>query len=109
MAGKRVLMVNGDSQCKLTEISVQGIDDLDGRLNLFDEQIDFSLMRNNVYEYFESYFFPNRGQSQKPMLYEKREGLHLLPGFIRFAEQEETISLSVVGINGLNQVSHINL
>lgn len=106
-AGKRVLMIDGDPQCNLTEISMQGLDERGGQLNLFDDssKADFDLKKNNAYEYFESYIYPDRGQNpEEPMLYEKKENLYLLPGSLRFAELEETISLAIAGIRGLNRV-----
>ena len=108
LEGKRVLMIDGDPQCNLTEISVQDVDNLDSQLNLFDEVAAFDLMKNNIYEYFEAYIYPKRGYiPEKPTLYKKRAGLYLLPGSIRFAELEETISLALAGISGLNQVPQL--
>jgi len=104
-AGKHVLMIDADPQCNLTEITV---DDN----YLYDDEQQVSLeyspdffMKNNVYEYFSYYLQPTPNQKQPEIqLYNKKENLKLLTGSIQFAELEETISLSIAGINALSHV-----
>ena len=99
-AGKRVLMIDGDPQCNLTEISMN-YEDVDE----FDRGFGYFFDLDNVHEYFKPYIEPTPDQApKKAKLYEKREGLNLIPGSIRFAELEETASLSLAGIGALGHV-----
>ena len=99
-AEKRVLMIDGDPQCNLTEISMndEDVEKLDyGSGYFFDVE--------DVYEYFQPYIEPTPELAPKmARFYEKKEGLHLIPGSIRFAELEETASLSLAGIGGLRHI-----
>lgn len=103
LAGKRVLMIDADAQCNLTEITVD-----DSYLYDNEQELEYSsdfFMNNNVYEYFTSYVQPVPGQLISSVeTFKKRENLQLLTGSIRFAELEETISLSLGGINALSHV-----
>lgn len=102
---KRVLMIDADPQCNLTEISILGFDDLDGQMSLFDVANETSKKNTDIYNYFKSYVEPEPGTSEPVInLYEKKENLKLLLGSIRLAELEETISLSLAGIGGLRHV-----
>jgi len=104
-AGKRVLMIDADAQCNLTEISVEerylyGDDDY----SLTDCNSSFFL-KNNIYEHFAGYILPEAGKDLpqvKP--FNKTANLSLLPGSIDFAQLEETVSLSGAGIAALRHV-----
>jgi len=96
-AGKRVLMIDADPQCNLTEITMGEVDDLEEQVGLgnFD----------NVYEHFQPFIEPTPEQATRNVsVYEKKDGLSLIPGSIRFAELEETSSLSLAGVGGLRHV-----
>lgn len=97
--GKKVLMVDADAQCNLTEITVESD-------YLEDEEISSSfLLKNNIYEYLLGYIQPVPNQKIPDIkLYKKQENLKLLTGSIRFAELEETISLSLAGIGALGHI-----
>lgn len=105
LAGKKVLMIDADAQCNLTEISV---DDkyLYGDEELSDSKYDPDFFfQNNVYSYFLNYIQPVPNQPTiDTAIFEKRNNLKLLSGSIRLAELEETISLSLSGINALSHV-----
>lgn len=98
-AGKNVLMIDADAQCNLTEITVD--------TNCWDEgkdDFDF-LLANNIYEYLLHYIQPVPNQEIPSIeLYSKKENLKLLTGSIRFAELEETVSLSLAGIGALGHI-----
>jgi len=105
--GKRILMVDADAQCNLTEIVVENkyLYD-DGQQNFFDEPIcpDFFL-KNNVYEFFSPYIAPVPGQKlPATSLFQKKENLKLLTGSIRLAELESNISLSIANVRGLEHI-----
>ncbi|MCL2874591.1 MAG: AAA family ATPase [Defluviitaleaceae bacterium] len=103
--GKRILMIDADAQCNLTEISVDNSYLYsDEQQNPFDYDQDFFL-QNNIYEYLLHYIQPI---ANKPLpeikTFNKKENLEFLTGSIRFAELEETIALSIAGINVLRHV-----
>lgn len=107
LAGKKILMVDADAQCNLTEISV---DDKylygDEEASALEYTPDFFL-QNNVYSYFLNYIQPVPNQpTVDARTFKKRENLQLLTGSIRLAELEETISLSLSGIGALNHVPY---
>ncbi|MCL2532236.1 MAG: ParA family protein [Oscillospiraceae bacterium] len=106
-AGKRVLMIDADAQCNLTEITVEDKHlYAEEQLSLFPNEYssDFFL-QNNVYEYFSYYVTPAPGKSPPEVrFFEKKDNLKLLTGSIRFAELDETISLALAGINALEHV-----
>lgn len=106
---KRVLMVDGDPQANLTEIT------LDNKLfyeevDLFDteEVPEYStefLNENNVYEYFRAYILPELNEKRPDIQkFKKKNNLDLLAGSIRLAELEDTISLAVANVPGLRDV-----
>lgn len=105
MQGKHVLMIDADAQCNLTEITVDSS-------YLFEDETQRTLpynseyfLQNNIYKYFSPYIQPTPGQNIPDVdIFEKKENLKLLSGSVRFAELEETISLSVGGITALNHV-----
>lgn len=98
--GKRVLMIDADAQCNLTEISVD-----DARL--YETGSDF-FFKNNIHRYFSSYILPDLSQGLlKPEIFERRENLFLLAGSIEFAELEETVALSIAGITPLKNVPNL--
>jgi len=103
--GKRILMIDADAQCNLTEISVDsGYLYGDEQQNLFEYDQDFFL-QNNIYEYFLHYIQPIANKPlPKIRTFNKKDGLEFLTGSIRFAELEETIALSIAGINALRHV-----
>jgi len=103
--GKRVLMIDGDPQCNLTEVSIEDVDDLGGQSDLFSGQSDFDLNKHNIYEYFKLYIEPTpKERPQAARLYEKKTDLNLLAGSVHFAELEETISLALANIGALSHV-----
>ncbi|MCL2752671.1 MAG: AAA family ATPase [Defluviitaleaceae bacterium] len=105
-AGKRVLMIDADPQCNLTEITV---DDHylygDDQIRLIDNYSPDFFLQNNVYNYFSPYILPVLGM-EKPRIdtYIKNENLQLLAGFIRFAELESSIALSVANVPGMSHI-----
>jgi len=106
-AGKRVLMIDADAQCNLTEIVVENkyLYD-DGQQTLFDEPISPAFfLENNVYEFFSPYIVPLPGQElPAALLFQKKENLKLLTGSIRLAELESNISLSIANVRGLEHI-----
>lgn len=90
--GKKVLMIDADPQCNLTEF-VYGTD-------------DDTIATDNIYTYLRPYINPIPGEQlpTKNYLKEKKENLTLLPGSIRFAEYESDISLSMAGIQALRNI-----
>lgn len=106
-AGKKVLMIDADAQCNLTEITVEDSCLYQEEPTLLSEYNADFFLQNNVYEYFLPYIQPTPNQrTSRIQTFEKRENLQLLTGSIRFAELEETISLSLGGINALSHVPH---
>lgn len=104
-SGKRVLMIDGDPQCNLTEVSIKDVDDFGGQLDLFSNKSDFDLNKHNVYEYLKRYIEPTPNERpQEARLYEKKKDLNLLAGSLHFAELEETISLALANIGALSHV-----
>ena len=106
-SGKRVLMIDADAQCNLTEITVEDkFLYVETQLNLFDTDYtpDF-FFQNNVYEYFSPYILPTIGV-EKPQIktFNKSDNLKLLAGFIRFAELEDAIALSVSNVPGMTHI-----
>lgn len=107
--GQRVLMVDGDPQANLTEIT------LDNKLfyeevDLFatEDVVEYSpefLKENNIYEYFRAYILPELNE-QRPQIqkFKKKNNLDLLAGSIRLAELEDTISLAVSNVPGLRDI-----
>ncbi|MEY8444372.1 AAA family ATPase [Lactococcus ileimucosae] len=107
--GQRVLMIDGDPQANLTEITLDN--------KLFYEEVDlFStedvveyspefLKENNIYEYFRAYILPELNE-QRPQIqkFKKKNNLDLLAGSIRLAELEDTISLAVSNVPGLRDI-----
>ena len=93
--GKRVLMIDADAQCNLTEIVV-------GEDNLYNSEL---YLQNNIYEYLSGYALPDISKElPKISLVDKKENLQLLLGSLRLAELEETVALSVAGIGALKNV-----
>jgi chromosome partitioning protein len=90
--GKKVLMIDADPQCNLTEF-VCGVD---------EDKIE----TDNIYSYLRPYINPIPGEQlpTKNYLIEKKENLKLLAGSIRFAEYESDISLSMAGIPALRNI-----
>ena len=112
MAGKRVLMIDADPQCNLTEIAVEsellyGLDEEWSQPSLVDNVDSNFFIENNIYEYLVNYIQPI---PEKPIpkirTFQKQDAsnLELLPGFVRFAELEKTIALSVANVPGLGHV-----
>jgi len=104
-AGKRVLMIDADAQCNLTEISVED-KYLYGDTNLLSEEYSPSFfLENNIYEYFTGYILPEAGKELPHIkTFKKKENLTLLSGSIDFAQLEEPISLSIANIAALRNV-----
>ncbi|MCL2445946.1 MAG: AAA family ATPase [Oscillospiraceae bacterium] len=108
-AGQRVLMIDADAQCNLTEIAVgdkRRLDPEDGQLSLFPDTYNPEFfVKNNIYTFLSQYVHPsiNRDIPQVKM-FEKRERLSLLPGALKLAELEETLALSLAGIRALRDV-----
>lgn len=109
--GKRVLMIDADPQCNLTEITVSPSElyeeqDDDTSLPTNKSQYDSNFfINNNIYEYLKNYIQPILGQEiPKLNLYSKSENLDLLAGSVRFAELESSISLSVANIPALGHI-----
>jgi cellulose biosynthesis protein BcsQ len=103
-AGKRVLMIDADAQCNLTEISVD--DDCLYGDDLSSKKCGQSFfLKNNINEYFTGYILPElRKELPQIETFNKKENLALLSGSIDFAQLEETISLSIAGIAALKHV-----
>jgi len=104
-AGKRVLMIDADAQCNLTEISVED-KYLYGDNNLPSEEYCPSFfLKNNIYEYFAGYILPEAGKELPHIKTFKKNGnLTLLSGSIDFAQLEEPISLSIANIAALRHI-----
>ena len=105
--GKRVLMIDADAQCNLTEIVVENkYLYYDGQQTFFDEQVSPNFfLENNVYEFFSPYVTPIPGQKLPSVsLFPKKDNLRLLTGSIRFAELESNISLSIANVRGLGHI-----
>ncbi len=93
-AGKRVLMVDGDAQCNLTEITVSDSKALESYEN-----------KNNVYEYLIQYIQPKPGREITPVeFFSKNENLKLLVGSLGLAELESPMALSVAGIPAMSDI-----
>jgi cellulose biosynthesis protein BcsQ len=93
--GKRVLMIDADSQCNLTEIAI-------GEDDLYNSE---DYIQNNIYAYLSGYVLPDINKDLPQVkIVSKKENLQLLSGALRFAELEETIALSIAGINALRHV-----
>ena len=102
--GKRVLMIDADAQCNLTEIAVED-------KYLYGEE-QLSLMgqgynpdffsENNIYEYFSAYIWPTIGAGQPHVkLFAKSDNLKLLAGDIRFAELEDAFALTTANVQAM--------
>jgi len=105
--GKRVLMIDADSQCNLTEITVED-EFLYGESQQSIQGLNYSpnfFLQNNIYEYFSPYILPTLG-IERPQIkvFYKSDNLRLLPGFIRFAELEDAVSLSVSNVPGMTHI-----
>jgi len=106
-AGKRVLMIDADAQCNLTEITVED-EFLYGEAQQSILGLEYNpdfFLQNNVYEYFSPYILPTLGV-EKPQIktFDKSDNLKLLAGFIRFAELEDAIALSVSNVPGMTHI-----
>lgn len=105
---KRVLMIDGDAQCNLTEISVDdALIEEEEEITLLESEYskDF-LEKNNVYEFFNQYINPIPNQKTiKPNYFKKKNNLSLLAGSLQFAELDSTVSLAVSGVPALSQVT----
>ena len=105
--GKRVLMIDADAQCNLTEITVE-----DRFLYGEEQQSLFGLeynpeffLENNIYKYFSPYILPTIGTLHpNAKFYNKADNLKLLAGFIRFAELEDAVALSVSNVPGMTHI-----
>jgi len=94
--GKRVLMLDCDAQCNLTEITL-GINDLEDEA-IFEQS-------NNVYEYFLQYVQPKPGQQLKdaePM--DKLLNLKILTGSLNFSELESPMTMAVAGVPAMTDI-----
>jgi len=105
--GKRVLMIDADSQCNLTEVTVEDkflYGEPQQRIQELNYDPDFFL-QNNVYEYFSPYILPTLGIGRPEIkTFNKSYNLRLLPGFIRFAELDDAVSLSVSNVPGMGHI-----
>ncbi|MCL2616558.1 MAG: ParA family protein [Defluviitaleaceae bacterium] len=106
-AGKRVLMIDADSQCNLTEITVED-DYLYGETQQSLRGLEYNpdfFLQNNVYEYFSPYILPTLG-TKHPQIktFYKLENLKLLSGCVRFAELEEAIALSLSNVPAMAHI-----
>jgi len=107
--GKRVLMIDADAQCNLTEIVVEDC-------YLYDDVVDLTsepkynsefFYENNVYTYFVDYIQPTPNKIMPTIETFKKHGmdnLELLSGSIRFAELEKSVALSLANVPGLGHV-----
>jgi cellulose biosynthesis protein BcsQ len=92
---KRVLMLDCDAQCNLTEVT---IDDDEKILESFEA-------RSNVYEFFNQYIRPKPGQRlTEPEFFVKNDNLKLLPGSLSLAELDSSISMSFAGISAMSDI-----
>jgi len=106
-AGKRVLMIDADAQCNLTEIAVEDkFLYAEEQINLIDLEYNPNFfLKNNVYEYFSPYILPTLGiEPPQIKTFNKADNLRLLAGFIRFAELEASIALSISNVPGMAHI-----
>jgi len=108
-AGKRVLMIDADAQCNLTEIIVEDYylnGDITDPASVSAYNSEF-FYENNVYTYFVDYIQPTPNKVMPTIKTFKKESmnnLELLPGSIRFAELEKSAALSLANVPGLGHV-----
>jgi cellulose biosynthesis protein BcsQ len=105
--GKRVLMIDADAQCNLTEITIEDKHLYgDDQLSLIENDYppDF-FSENNIYEYLSPYIQPTLGMElPKTKLFNRKKNLQLLTGSIKFAELEDPISLSTANVPGMTHI-----
>jgi cellulose biosynthesis protein BcsQ len=100
--GKKVLMIDADAQCNLTEISVD--EQLIENESIEGYDKDF-LLEHNIYTFLNQYVIPTINQKAiKPKFFQKKKNLSLLAGSLQMAELESTISLAISGVPALSQV-----
>ncbi|MDR0484752.1 MAG: AAA family ATPase [Alphaproteobacteria bacterium] len=96
--GQKVLMIDADPQCNLTEFSI-GIEKL-------EQDIISGVIKYTIYDFFLHDIRPSQQKNNDihPEFYSVQNNLDLLAGSIDFAEMDSDIGLAISGLQALRYI-----